>query len=169
MAVVVVMCVSGQQGGSGPEGRPGDGVDGGRMALDNKTSLLNTPLLSSPRGARDPFSDSPFKHSLKDSSIDDLEQSTDGTGASLSISLLSLSHALSQALSLTLTLTLSYIHIYANIYIHACMLIYSNINKHDQTHTNITHFHLDVPATFSLPVLCEHPFSPSQRSFSFFL
>uniref|UniRef100_A0A8C5CJY0 Cytoplasmic linker associated protein 2 n=1 Tax=Gadus morhua TaxID=8049 RepID=A0A8C5CJY0_GADMO len=54
-------------------GRPGDGVDGGRMALDNKTSLLNTPLLSSPRGARDPFSDSPFKHSLKDSSIDDLD------------------------------------------------------------------------------------------------
>ncbi|XP_030202356.1 CLIP-associating protein 2 isoform X44 [Gadus morhua] len=70
-----------EQGGSGPEGRPGDGVDGGRMALDNKTSLLNTPLLSSPRGARDPFSDSPFKHSLKDSSIDDLEQSTDdGSG-----------------------------------------------------------------------------------------
>uniref|UniRef100_A0A8C4ZC96 Cytoplasmic linker associated protein 2 n=1 Tax=Gadus morhua TaxID=8049 RepID=A0A8C4ZC96_GADMO len=71
----------GEEGGSGPEGRPGDGVDGGRMALDNKTSLLNTPLLSSPRGARDPFSDSPFKHSLKDSSIDDLEQSTDdGSG-----------------------------------------------------------------------------------------
>ncbi|XP_059899300.1 CLIP-associating protein 2 isoform X28 [Gadus macrocephalus] len=70
-----------EQGGSGPEGRPGDGVDGGRMALDNKTSLLNTPLLSSPRGARDHFSDSPFKHSLKDSSIDDLEQSADdGSG-----------------------------------------------------------------------------------------
>uniref|UniRef100_A0A8C5AH31 Cytoplasmic linker associated protein 2 n=1 Tax=Gadus morhua TaxID=8049 RepID=A0A8C5AH31_GADMO len=68
-------------GAPGPWGRPGDGVDGGRMALDNKTSLLNTPLLSSPRGARDPFSDSPFKHSLKDSSIDDLEQSTDdGSG-----------------------------------------------------------------------------------------
>ncbi|CAL8362662.1 unnamed protein product [Arctogadus glacialis] len=66
----------GEEGGSGPEGRAGDGVDGGRTALDNKTSLLNTPLLSSPRGARD-HSDSPFKHSLKDSSIDDLEQSAD--------------------------------------------------------------------------------------------
>uniref|UniRef100_A0A8C5FNE7 Cytoplasmic linker associated protein 2 n=1 Tax=Gadus morhua TaxID=8049 RepID=A0A8C5FNE7_GADMO len=63
----------GEEVGGAPEGRPGDGVDGGRMALDNKTSLLNTPLLSSPRGARDPFSDSPFKHSLKDSSIDDLD------------------------------------------------------------------------------------------------
>uniref|UniRef100_A0A3Q1AIF4 TOG domain-containing protein n=1 Tax=Amphiprion ocellaris TaxID=80972 RepID=A0A3Q1AIF4_AMPOC len=38
-------------GGSGTDGRGSDLVDGGRMALDNKTSLLNTPLLSSsPRG-----------------------------------------------------------------------------------------------------------------------
>lgn len=50
------------------------------MALDNKTSLLNTPLLSSsPRGAREHFSDSPFKHSRKDTSMDDSEQLTDGT------------------------------------------------------------------------------------------
>ncbi|XP_074542476.1 CLIP-associating protein 2 isoform X14 [Halichoeres trimaculatus] len=68
------------------EGEEGDGgtdrvsefVDGGRMALDNKTSLLNTPLLSSsPRGAREHFSDSPFKHSRKDTSMDDSEQLTD--------------------------------------------------------------------------------------------
>lgn len=50
------------------------------MALDNKTSLLNTPLLSSsPRGTREHFLDSPFKHSRKDSSMDDSEQFTDGT------------------------------------------------------------------------------------------
>lgn len=55
-------------------------MDGGRMALDNKTSLLNTPLLSSsPRGAREHFSDSPFKHSRKDTSMDDSEHFTDGT------------------------------------------------------------------------------------------
>uniref|UniRef100_A0A8C4FEW4 Cytoplasmic linker associated protein 2 n=1 Tax=Dicentrarchus labrax TaxID=13489 RepID=A0A8C4FEW4_DICLA len=54
----------------GTDGR--DSMDGGRMALDNKTSLLNTPLLSSsPRGAREHFLDSPFKHSRKDSSMDD--------------------------------------------------------------------------------------------------
>lgn len=48
------------------------------MALDNKTSLLNTPLLSSsPRGAREHFSDSPFKHSRKDTSMDDSECLTD--------------------------------------------------------------------------------------------
>ncbi|XP_033980968.1 CLIP-associating protein 2 isoform X4 [Trematomus bernacchii] len=63
------------------QGEEGDGgtdfVDGGRMALDNKTSLLNTPLLSSsPRGARD-FLDSPFKHGRKDTSMDDSEQLTD--------------------------------------------------------------------------------------------
>uniref|UniRef100_A0A665VXK9 Cytoplasmic linker associated protein 2 n=1 Tax=Echeneis naucrates TaxID=173247 RepID=A0A665VXK9_ECHNA len=55
-----------------------DLMDGGRMALDNKTSLLNTPLLSSsPRGAREHFSDSPFKHSRKDTSLEDsdLDQS----------------------------------------------------------------------------------------------
>ncbi|KAM6903877.1 CLIP-associating protein 2 isoform 10-T10 [Lycodopsis pacificus] len=64
----------------GDEGDSGtDFVDGGgRMALDNKTSLLNTPLLSSsPRGAREHFSDSPFKHSRKDSSMDDSEHLTD--------------------------------------------------------------------------------------------
>lgn len=50
------------------------------MALDNKTSLLNTPLLSSsPRAAREHFLDSPFKHSRKDTSMDDSEQLTDGT------------------------------------------------------------------------------------------
>uniref|UniRef100_A0A665VXC7 Cytoplasmic linker associated protein 2 n=1 Tax=Echeneis naucrates TaxID=173247 RepID=A0A665VXC7_ECHNA len=57
---------------SGSEGRVSDLMDGGRMALDNKTSLLNTPLLSSsPRGAREHFSDSPFKHSRKDTSLED--------------------------------------------------------------------------------------------------
>lgn len=54
-------------------------MDGGRMALDNKTSLLNTPLLSSsPRGTRD-FLDSPFKHGRKDTSMDDSEHFADGT------------------------------------------------------------------------------------------
>lgn len=68
------------QGGSGTDGRGSDFMDGGRMALDNKTSLLNTPLLSSsPRGARDHFSDSPFKHSRKDTSLDDSEHLADGT------------------------------------------------------------------------------------------
>uniref|UniRef100_A0A7N6BI93 TOG domain-containing protein n=1 Tax=Anabas testudineus TaxID=64144 RepID=A0A7N6BI93_ANATE len=66
-------------GGSGTDGR--DFMDGGRMALDNKTSLLNTPLLSSsPRGAREHFSDSPFKHSRKDTSLDDSEHLTDDSG-----------------------------------------------------------------------------------------
>ncbi|XP_041759419.2 CLIP-associating protein 2 isoform X17 [Coregonus clupeaformis] len=55
-----------------------DQVDGGRTALDNKTSLLNTPLLSSsPRGSRDPFTDSPFKHSVIDTSLDESDQQTD--------------------------------------------------------------------------------------------
>uniref|UniRef100_A0A668ABI8 Cytoplasmic linker associated protein 2 n=1 Tax=Myripristis murdjan TaxID=586833 RepID=A0A668ABI8_9TELE len=68
----------GEEGGSGTDSRAADSVDGGRTALDNKTSLLNTPLLSSsPRGARDHFSDSPFKHSLKDTSLDDSEQLAD--------------------------------------------------------------------------------------------
>ncbi|XP_008288940.1 CLIP-associating protein 2 isoform X11 [Stegastes partitus] len=68
----------GEEGGSGSDGRGSDLVDGGRMALDNKTSLLNTPLLSSsPRGAREHFSDSPFKHSRKDTSMDDSEHLTD--------------------------------------------------------------------------------------------
>ncbi|XP_054873711.1 CLIP-associating protein 2 isoform X34 [Amphiprion ocellaris] len=68
----------GEEGGSGTDGRGSDLVDGGRMALDNKTSLLNTPLLSSsPRGAREHFSDSPFKHSRKDTSLDDSEQLAD--------------------------------------------------------------------------------------------
>uniref|UniRef100_A0A8C9XXK8 Cytoplasmic linker associated protein 2 n=1 Tax=Sander lucioperca TaxID=283035 RepID=A0A8C9XXK8_SANLU len=62
----------------GTDGRVSDFMDGGRMALDNKTSLLNTPLLSSsPRGARDHLSDSPFKHSRKDTSMDDSELLTD--------------------------------------------------------------------------------------------
>uniref|UniRef100_A0A3P8WG89 Cytoplasmic linker associated protein 2 n=1 Tax=Cynoglossus semilaevis TaxID=244447 RepID=A0A3P8WG89_CYNSE len=37
----------GEEGGSGIDIRGSDFMDGGRMALDNKTSLLNTPLLSS--------------------------------------------------------------------------------------------------------------------------
>uniref|UniRef100_A0A669D048 Cytoplasmic linker associated protein 2 n=1 Tax=Oreochromis niloticus TaxID=8128 RepID=A0A669D048_ORENI len=57
---------------SGGDGRLSDMGDGGRMALDNKTSLLNTPLLSSsPRVSREYLSDSPFKHSRKDTSLDD--------------------------------------------------------------------------------------------------
>ncbi|XP_029369302.1 CLIP-associating protein 2 isoform X1 [Echeneis naucrates] len=68
----------GEEGVSGSEGRVSDLMDGGRMALDNKTSLLNTPLLSSsPRGAREHFSDSPFKHSRKDTSLEDSEHLTD--------------------------------------------------------------------------------------------
>lgn len=68
------------QGDSGTDGRGSDVMDGGRMALDNKTSLLNTPLLSSsPRGTREHFLDSPFKHSRKDTSMDDSEHFTDGT------------------------------------------------------------------------------------------
>ncbi|KAM7384200.1 hypothetical protein PAMA_011510 [Pampus argenteus] len=68
----------GEEGGSGMDGRVSDMMDGGRMALDNKTSLLNTPLLSSsPRGAREHFSDSPFKHSRKDTSLDDSDHLTD--------------------------------------------------------------------------------------------
>ncbi|XP_078810753.1 CLIP-associating protein 2 isoform X12 [Oryzias latipes] len=71
----------GEEGGMGMDGRGSELVDGGRMALDNKTSLLNTPLLSSsPRGARDHFSDSPFKHSRKDTSLDDSAHLTDDSG-----------------------------------------------------------------------------------------
>uniref|UniRef100_A0A669DI34 Cytoplasmic linker associated protein 2 n=1 Tax=Oreochromis niloticus TaxID=8128 RepID=A0A669DI34_ORENI len=63
---------------SGGDGRLSDMGDGGRMALDNKTSLLNTPLLSSsPRVSREYLSDSPFKHSRKDTSLDDSELLTD--------------------------------------------------------------------------------------------
>ncbi|XP_026156791.1 CLIP-associating protein 2 isoform X8 [Mastacembelus armatus] len=66
----------GEEGGSGTDGR--DSMDGVRMALDNKTSLLNTPLLSSsPRGARELFSDSPFKYGRRDTSLDDSEHLTD--------------------------------------------------------------------------------------------
>ncbi|XP_028317568.1 CLIP-associating protein 2 isoform X21 [Gouania willdenowi] len=62
----------GDEGSSGGYGRGFDMGDGGRMALDNKTSLLNTTLLSSsPRGPRELFSDSPFKHSRKETSLDD--------------------------------------------------------------------------------------------------
>uniref|UniRef100_H3C4V2 Cytoplasmic linker associated protein 2 n=1 Tax=Tetraodon nigroviridis TaxID=99883 RepID=H3C4V2_TETNG len=65
------------EGDSGTDGRGPDVMDGGRMALDNKTSLLNTPLLSSsPRGTRD-FLDSPFKHGRKDTSMDDSEHFAD--------------------------------------------------------------------------------------------
>ncbi|KAM6959357.1 CLIP-associating protein 2 isoform 1-T1 [Aplochiton taeniatus] len=67
----------GEEGGSGGAS---DSVDSGRTALDNKTSMLNTPLLSSsPRGARDSFLDSP-KHSMKDKSLDDSDQLTDDSG-----------------------------------------------------------------------------------------
>lgn len=56
-------------------------MDGGRMALDNKTSLLNTPLLtSSPRVGHDHFYVSPLKQSRKDISLEDSGQLTDGTG-----------------------------------------------------------------------------------------
>uniref|UniRef100_A0A3Q3DSL9 Cytoplasmic linker associated protein 2 n=1 Tax=Hippocampus comes TaxID=109280 RepID=A0A3Q3DSL9_HIPCM len=66
------------QEGVGVDGRAPDPADGGRTALDNKTSLLNTPLLSSsPRGARKLFSDSPYKPGRKDGSVDDAEQLTD--------------------------------------------------------------------------------------------
>uniref|UniRef100_A0A3Q4BVN4 TOG domain-containing protein n=1 Tax=Mola mola TaxID=94237 RepID=A0A3Q4BVN4_MOLML len=66
------------RGDSSIDGRVSDMMDGGRMALDNKTSLLNTPLLSSsPRGAREHFLDSPFKHNRKDTSMDDSEHLTD--------------------------------------------------------------------------------------------
>lgn len=55
-------------------------MDGGRMALDNKTSLLNTPLLtSSPRVGHDHFYDPPLKQNLKDISLDESGQLTDGT------------------------------------------------------------------------------------------
>ncbi|XP_019729680.1 CLIP-associating protein 2 isoform X6 [Hippocampus comes] len=68
------------QEGVGVDGRAPDPADGGRTALDNKTSLLNTPLLSSsPRGARKLFSDSPYKPGRKDGSVDDAEQLTDGS------------------------------------------------------------------------------------------
>ncbi|KAM9419072.1 CLIP-associating protein 2 isoform 17-T19 [Salvelinus alpinus] len=64
----------GEEGGSAGA----DQVDVGRTALDNKTSLLNTPLLSSsPRVSRDPFTDSPFKHSVIDTSLDESDQQTD--------------------------------------------------------------------------------------------
>ncbi|XP_051926907.1 CLIP-associating protein 2 isoform X3 [Hippocampus zosterae] len=66
------------QEGVAVDGRAPDPADGGRTALDNKTSLLNTPLLSSsPRGARKLFADSPFKPGRKDASVDDAEQFTD--------------------------------------------------------------------------------------------
>lgn len=78
-SVVKVTFIPSLQGDGGTD-RVSDFVDGGRMALDNKTSLLNTPLLSSsPRGAREHLSDSPFKHSRKDTSMDDSELLTDGT------------------------------------------------------------------------------------------
>ncbi|XP_061123968.1 CLIP-associating protein 2 isoform X2 [Syngnathus typhle] len=67
-----------QEGGSAAVDGP---VDGGRTALDNKTSLLNTPLLSSsPRGARKLLSDSPYKPGRKDGSMDDTERLTDEGG-----------------------------------------------------------------------------------------
>ncbi|XP_043994530.1 CLIP-associating protein 2 isoform X7 [Gambusia affinis] len=62
-------------------GNVSDVMDGGRMALDNKTSLLNTPLLtSSPRVAHDHFYDSPLKQSRKDISLEDSGQLTDDSG-----------------------------------------------------------------------------------------
>ncbi|XP_061678680.1 CLIP-associating protein 2 [Syngnathoides biaculeatus] len=68
-----------QEGGcGGVDGRATEPADGGRTALDNKTSLLNTPLLSSsPRGARKLFSDSPYKPGRKDGSVDDSERLPD--------------------------------------------------------------------------------------------
>ncbi|XP_047240602.1 CLIP-associating protein 2 isoform X46 [Girardinichthys multiradiatus] len=62
-------------------GNVSDLMDGGRMALDNKTSLLNTPFLtSSPRGGHDLFYDSPLKQNLKDISLDESSQLTDDSG-----------------------------------------------------------------------------------------
>ncbi|XP_032436607.1 CLIP-associating protein 2 isoform X9 [Xiphophorus hellerii] len=62
-------------------GNLSDLMDGGRMALDNKTSLLNTPLLtSSPRVGHDHFYDSPLKQSRKDISLEDSGQLTDDSG-----------------------------------------------------------------------------------------
>lgn len=62
-------------------GNVSDAMDGGRMALDNKTSLLNTPLLtSSPRVGHDHFYDSPLKHSRKDISLEDSGQLVDDSG-----------------------------------------------------------------------------------------
>ncbi|XP_054909954.1 CLIP-associating protein 2 isoform X33 [Poeciliopsis prolifica] len=62
-------------------GNVSDLMDGGRMALDNKTSLLNTPLLtSSPRVGHDHFYDSPLKQSRKDISLEDSGQLTDDSG-----------------------------------------------------------------------------------------
>ena len=169
--VVVVMRVSGQQGGSGPEGRAGDTVDGGRTALDNKTSLLNTPLLSSPRGARDHYSDSPFKHSLKDSSIDDLEQSADGTAAR------PLTHSLARSLTRSLTIrnkhmhfhsktcSLKHFHTHRHTLTDTRMHSYSHMITQDQTRTRLP---LDTPAPSSLPVLGSatphHPPSPPSPS-----
>lgn len=73
-------CLPPLQGDGGMDGRASDVMDGGRMALDNKTSLLNTTLLSSsPRGAREHFLDSPYKHRSKDTSMDDSDQLSDGT------------------------------------------------------------------------------------------
>ncbi|XP_057683933.1 CLIP-associating protein 2 isoform X3 [Corythoichthys intestinalis] len=70
-----------QEGGNVADGRAPDPADGGRTALDNKTSLLNTPLLSnSPRGARKLFSDSPYKPGRKDGSLDDPERLADEGG-----------------------------------------------------------------------------------------
>lgn len=79
LSASLTVLIASLQGDSGTDGRVSDLMDGGRMALDNKTSLLNTPLLSSsPRGAREHFLDSPFKHSRKDTSMDDSEHLTDG-------------------------------------------------------------------------------------------
>ncbi|XP_036001010.1 CLIP-associating protein 2 isoform X32 [Fundulus heteroclitus] len=62
-------------------GNVSDLMDGGRTALDNKTSLLNTPLLtSSPRVGHDHFYDSPSKQSLKNISLEELGQLTDDSG-----------------------------------------------------------------------------------------
>uniref|UniRef100_A0A3Q2CKU1 Cytoplasmic linker associated protein 2 n=1 Tax=Cyprinodon variegatus TaxID=28743 RepID=A0A3Q2CKU1_CYPVA len=62
-------------------GNMSDLMDGGRMALDNKTSLLNTPLLtSSPRVGHDHFYDPPLKQNLKDISLDESGQLTDESG-----------------------------------------------------------------------------------------
>ncbi|KAM4725445.1 CLIP-associating protein 2 isoform 2-T2 [Anableps anableps] len=62
-------------------GNMSDLMDGGRMALDNKTSLLNTPLLtSSPRVGHDHLYDSPLKQSRKDIGLEDSGQLTDDSG-----------------------------------------------------------------------------------------
>ncbi|KAG7244964.1 hypothetical protein INR49_023530 [Caranx melampygus] len=62
----------GEEGGSGTDGRVSDLMDGGRMALDNKTSLLNTPCSPPAPGRKDTSLDD-SEHLTDDSSLDQSE------------------------------------------------------------------------------------------------